>query len=76
VALCSVRLTRMAALQGHPKVAATFARVSGYVEQTDIHSPQVPSPVSAAFYARPNVLLTITPSGSVVVMVAFAYIAQ
>ena len=28
-------------LQGHSKVAATFARVSGYVEQTDIHSPQV-----------------------------------
>ncbi len=28
-------------LQGHEKVAATFARISGYVEQTDIHSPQV-----------------------------------
>ncbi len=27
--------------QGHPKVQATFARVSGYVEQTDIHSPAV-----------------------------------
>ena len=29
--------------QGHVKEAATFARISGYVEQTDIHSPQVRS---------------------------------
>jgi len=55
-------LHRDCCLQGHPKVAATFARVSGYVEQTDIHSPQVPSPESAAFYGRPYVLLTTTPS--------------
>ncbi len=26
--------------QGHPKEQSTFARVSGYVEQNDIHSPQ------------------------------------
>ncbi|MQM01384.1 hypothetical protein Taro_034138, partial [Colocasia esculenta] len=26
---------------GYPKVQATFARVSGYCEQTDIHSPQI-----------------------------------
>ena len=28
-------------VQGHPKEQATFARISGYVEQTDIHSPAV-----------------------------------
>ncbi|KAF9599142.1 hypothetical protein IFM89_035421 [Coptis chinensis] len=28
-------------ISGHPKEQSTFARISGYVEQTDIHSPQV-----------------------------------
>ncbi len=28
-------------LDGHPKEQSTFARVCGYVEQNDIHSPQV-----------------------------------
>lgn len=28
-------------ISGHPKVQHTFARISGYVEQNDIHSPQV-----------------------------------
>lgn len=28
-------------ISGHPKEQRTFARVSGYVEQSDIHSPQV-----------------------------------
>ncbi|CAM6083756.1 unnamed protein product [Calypogeia fissa] len=28
-------------IAGFPKVQATFARISGYCEQTDIHSPQV-----------------------------------
>lgn len=28
-------------ISGHPKEQKTFARVSGYVEQNDIHSPQV-----------------------------------
>jgi ABC-type multidrug transport system ATPase subunit/ABC-type multidrug transport system permease subunit len=28
-------------VSGYPKVQDTFARVAGYVEQTDIHSPQV-----------------------------------
>lgn len=28
-------------ISGHPKVQETFARISGYVEQNDIHSPQV-----------------------------------
>ncbi|CAI0399920.1 unnamed protein product [Linum tenue] len=28
-------------ISGHPKVQSTFARISGYVEQNDIHSPQV-----------------------------------
>jgi ABC-type multidrug transport system ATPase subunit len=28
-------------ISGHPKEQHTFARISGYVEQNDIHSPQV-----------------------------------
>jgi ABC-type multidrug transport system ATPase subunit len=28
-------------ISGHPKQQHTFARISGYVEQNDIHSPQV-----------------------------------
>ena len=28
-------------VSGHPKVQGTFARVTGYVEQSDIHSPNV-----------------------------------
>lgn len=28
-------------ISGYPKVQQTFARISGYVEQNDIHSPQV-----------------------------------
>lgn len=28
-------------VSGHPKVQKTFARVMGYVEQSDIHSPNV-----------------------------------
>lgn len=28
-------------ISGHPKDQQTFARISGYVEQNDIHSPQV-----------------------------------
>ncbi|GLT73346.1 hypothetical protein SLA2020_452130 [Shorea laevis] len=28
-------------ISGHPKEQCTFARISGYVEQNDIHSPQV-----------------------------------
>lgn len=26
---------------GYPKVQETFARISGYCEQTDVHSPQI-----------------------------------
>ncbi len=28
-------------VSGHPKVQETFARIMGYVEQYDIHSPNV-----------------------------------
>ena len=32
-------------VSGHPKVQETFARIMGYVEQSDIHSPNVrPAP--------------------------------
>ncbi|CAI5476817.1 unnamed protein product [Closterium sp. Yama58-4] len=36
---------------GHPKVHSTFARVSGYCEQSDIHSPQVTVHESLLFSA-------------------------
>ncbi|CAI5503077.1 unnamed protein product [Closterium sp. Naga37s-1] len=36
---------------GHPKVHETFARVSGYCEQSDIHSPQVTVHESLLFSA-------------------------
>lgn len=35
---------------GHPKVQKTFARVMGYVEQTDIHSPNVSTPFSCSTF--------------------------
>ena len=31
-------------VNGHPKDQRTWARAVGYVEQTDIHSPQVRAP--------------------------------
>ncbi|KAG0520026.1 hypothetical protein BDA96_08G037400 [Sorghum bicolor] len=36
---------------GHPKVQQTFARISGYCEQTDIHSPQITVGESIAYSA-------------------------
>ncbi|XP_041020225.1 pleiotropic drug resistance protein 3-like [Juglans microcarpa x Juglans regia] len=36
---------------GYPKVQATFARLSGYCEQTDIHSPQLTVEESVIFSA-------------------------
>ncbi|CAI0395164.1 unnamed protein product [Linum tenue] len=36
---------------GYPKVQETFARVSGYCEQTDIHSPQITVEESVMFSA-------------------------
>ncbi|KAF5463243.1 hypothetical protein F2P56_019173 [Juglans regia] len=36
---------------GYPKVQATFARISGYCEQTDIHSPQLTVEESVIFSA-------------------------
>ncbi|MCD7449972.1 drug-responsive transcription factor pdr3 [Datura stramonium] len=36
---------------GYPKVQETFARVSGYCEQTDIHSPQITIEESVIFSA-------------------------
>ena len=43
--------------QGHTKEQATFARVSGYVEQTDIHSPQVCHSESAPMWNLRSVLI-------------------
>ena len=43
-------------VNGFPKVQETWARVVGYVEQMDIHSPQVcPSPTSQCLF-----LMTVT----------------
>lgn len=39
-------------MNGHPKVQATFARVSGYVEQFDVHSPQTTVREALLFSAR------------------------
>jgi len=36
---------------GYPKVQDTFARISGYCEQTDIHSPQITVEESLIFSA-------------------------
>ncbi|XP_066355710.1 ABC transporter G family member 41-like [Miscanthus floridulus] len=36
---------------GYPKVQQTFARISGYCEQTDIHSPQITVGESVAYSA-------------------------
>lgn len=38
-------------ISGYPKKQATFARISGYCEQTDIHSPQVTVYESLVFSA-------------------------
>ncbi|KAL3843577.1 hypothetical protein ACJIZ3_000980 [Penstemon smallii] len=44
---------------GYPKVQTTFARISGYCEQTDIHSPQITVEESVIFSAwlrlHPNI---------------------
>jgi ABC-type transport system involved in cytochrome bd biosynthesis fused ATPase/permease subunit len=34
------RVTGDIRINGHPKEQATFTRISGYVEQTDVHAPQ------------------------------------
>lgn len=39
-------------VNGYPKVQATFARICGYVEQNDIHSPQVTVGESLMFSAQ------------------------
>jgi len=36
---------------GYPKVQDTFARISGYCEQTDVHSPQITVEESVIFSA-------------------------
>jgi ABC-type multidrug transport system ATPase subunit len=39
-------------INGYPKKQATFSRVSGYVEQTDVHSPQTTVKEALQFSAR------------------------
>lgn len=36
---------------GYPKIQSTYARISGYCEQTDIHSPQITVQESLTFSA-------------------------
>lgn len=38
-------------INGYPKVQETFARISGYCEQTDVHSPQITVEESLLFSA-------------------------
>ncbi len=53
-------------VSGHPKVQATFARVMGYVEQTDIHSPNVSR--CSIFFKQPALLLLHTQSANSAVL--------
>ncbi|KAL7119863.1 hypothetical protein ACP275_02G087500 [Erythranthe tilingii] len=46
---------------GYPKVQSTFARVSGYCEQTDIHTPQITVEESVVFSAWLRLDPTINP---------------
>ena len=46
------RVTGDVRVAGHPQERATFARVSGYVEQTDVHSPQATVKEALWFSAR------------------------
>lgn len=39
-------------INGHPKVQETFSRISGYCEQTDVHSPQTNIVEALLFSAR------------------------
>lgn len=38
-------------MNGFPKVQETFARISGYCEQTDVHSPQITVEEPLVFFA-------------------------
>lgn len=46
---------------GYPKVQETFARISGYCEQSDIHSPQITVEESLAFSAKLRLSPEINP---------------
>ncbi|KAF3454238.1 hypothetical protein FNV43_RR04685 [Rhamnella rubrinervis] len=48
-------------ISGHPKEQRTFARVSGYVEQNDIHSPQVTVEESLMFSSALRLPKEVTP---------------
>jgi ABC-type multidrug transport system ATPase subunit len=52
---------------GYPKVQDTYSRISGYCEQSDIHSPQLSIEESVAYSARlrlPNQIDTSTKAVS------------
>ena len=50
-------------VEGHPKVQETFARISGYVEQFDIHSPALTVRESFKHSAQMR-LMDVTPEQS------------
>ena len=56
-------------INGYPQEQKTWARVSGYVEQSDIHSPQATVEEALWFSAR----LRLTRETSNKVMWAFIY---
>ena len=58
-------------VSGHPKVQATFARVMGYVEQTDIHSPNV-----SCCSKQLALLLLHTQSASCAVLLCCRYLLK
>lgn len=47
-------------MDGYPKVQETFARISGYVEQFDIHSPALTVREAFKFSAQMR-LMNVTP---------------
>eukprot|EP00891_Asterochloris_glomerata_P006227 jgi/Astpho2/6227/Aster-03635 len=65
----SGRVTGEVKVNGHPQVASTFTRVSGYVEQNDLHSPQATIKEALWFSAR----LRLGPEVSNKVMWGFIY---
>lgn len=51
---------------GYPKVQATFARISGYCEQADIHSPQLTIEESVIFSAWLRLSAEVDPKNKAV----------
>lgn len=60
-------------ISGYPKVQPTFARISGYVEQNDIHSPQVTVEESLWFSSSLRLPKEISKENKKVIVVAHSH---